>query len=226
MNPKQRAGEKAVDYVKNGMKVGLGTGSTAYFTIQEIGRRYQHEGLDIQAIATSIESENLAKEWGIPLATFADIDHLDVTVDGADETDPQLNLIKGGGGALLREKIVASATKFYVIVADEHKYVPQLGKFGLPVEVIPFAWEETFRQVKALGCTPVRREKGGNVFVTDNHNFILDCDFGLIQDAYRLNDQLHNLPGVVETGLFLDKTDVLIIGKNAGGIEVIEAKRK
>lgn len=224
MNPKQVAGEKAVDYVKNGMKVGLGTGSTAYFTIQEIGRRFKNEGLDIQAIATSIESENLAKEWGIPLVTFADIDHLDVTIDGADEADPQLNLIKGGGGALLREKIVASATRFYVIVADERKYVPQLGPFGLPVEIIPFAWEETFRQVKALGCTPTRREKDGKIFITDNHNYIFDCDFGLIVDAYKLNDQLHNIPGVVETGLFLDKTDVLIIGKNSGELEIFNKK--
>ncbi|PZP49311.1 MAG: ribose 5-phosphate isomerase A [Pseudopedobacter saltans] len=224
MNPKQLAGEKAVEYVKSGMKVGLGTGSTAYFTIQEIGRRYKNEGLDIQAIATSIESENLAKEWGVPLVSFADIDHLDVTIDGADEADHQLNLIKGGGGALLREKIVASATKFYVIVADERKYVEQLGKFGLPVEIIPFAWEETFRQVSALGCTPKRREKDGEIFITDNHNFIFDCDFGFIQDAYKVNDQLHNIPGVVETGLFLDKTDVFIIGKNSGELEIIKKK--
>lgn len=224
MNPKQLAGEKAVDYVKSGMKVGLGTGSTAYFTIQEIGRRFKNEGLDIQAIATSIESENLAQEWGIPLVTFADIDHLDVTIDGADEADAQLNLIKGGGGALLREKIVASASRFYVIVADERKYVPQLGAFGLPLEIIPFAWEETCRQVQALGCKPVRREKYGQIFITDNHNYTFDCDFGLIQNAYELNDKLHGLPGVVETGLFLDKTDVLIIGKNSGELEIIHRK--
>lgn len=224
MNPKQLAGEKAVEYVKSGMKVGLGTGSTAYFTIQELGRRFKHEGLDIQAIATSIESENLAKEWGIPLVTFADIDHLDVTIDGADEADAQLNLIKGGGAALLREKIVASASKFYVIVADERKYVTQLGAFGLPVEIIPFGWEETFRQVQALGCQPTKREKDGITVITDNHNYIFDCDFGLIENAYKINDQLHSIPGVVETGLFLGKTDVLIIGKNNGELEILNRK--
>lgn len=226
MNPKQIAGERAVDYVKSGMYVGLGTGSTAYFAIQEIGRRFKNEGLDIQAIATSIESEKLAGEWGIPMVSFADMDHLDVTIDGADEADMALNLIKGGGGALLREKIVASATQFYVIVADERKYVPKLGKFGLPIEIIPFGWEETFRQVKALGCTPVQRKKDDSVFITDNHNYIFDCDFGLIENPYVLNDRLHNIPGVVETGLFLDKTDVLIVGKNSGELEIIERKNK
>ena len=225
MNPKQRAGEKAVDYVRSGMKVGLGTGSTAYFTILELGRRSKNEGLQIEAIATSVESENLAREWEIPMVTFADIDHLDVTIDGADEADPQLNLIKGGGAALLREKIVASATRFYVIVADERKYVDQLGKFGLPVEIIPFAWEETFRQVAALGCVPTRREKEGKVVITDNQNYIFDCDFGLIEDAYRLDSQLQAIPGVVETGLFLDKTDVLIIGKSSGELEIHHKKR-
>ncbi|QES90063.1 ribose-5-phosphate isomerase RpiA [Rhizosphaericola mali] len=225
MNPKQLAGEKAVDYVKSGMKVGLGTGSTAYFTIQEIGRRVKHEGLDIEAIATSIESERLAKEWGVKMVDFSEIDHLDVTIDGADEADANLNLIKGGGGALLREKIVAFATKFYVIVADERKYVPTLGAFGLPIEIIPFGWEETFREVTALGCTPKRREKNEEIFITDNHNFIFDCDFGLIENPHDVLQKLQGIPGVVESGLFLDKTDVLIIGNNDGTLKIIESKK-
>lgn len=225
MNPKQLAGEKAVDYVKSGMKVGLGTGSTAYFTIQEIGRRVKHEGLDIEAIATSIESERLAKEWGVKMVDFSEIDHLDVTIDGADEADPNLNLIKGGGGALLREKIVAFATKFYVIVADERKYVPTLGAFGLPIEIIPFGWEETFREVTALGCMPKRREKDGEIFITDNHNFIFDCNFGLIENPHDVLKKLQGIPGVVESGLFLDKTDVLIIGNNDGTLKIIESKK-
>src|SRR5260221_1030796 len=150
VNGKKIAAGKAIEYIRNGMTIGLGTVSTAYWAIQGIGEMVK-KGLSVRAIATSVESENLARELAIPIVPFAEIDHIDITIDGADEVDQQLNLIKGGGGALLREKIVASATKFYIIIVDESKLVVHLGKFPLPVEVTPFGWELTMRRVDEVG---------------------------------------------------------------------------
>lgn len=221
MNPKEIAGIKSADYVKSGMTIGLGTGSTAFFAIQEIGRRVK-EGLAVKAIATSIASEKLARELNIPIVGFADFDYLDVSIDGADEVNPDLNLIKGGGGALLREKIVSYATKHYVTIVDESKYVDVLGKFKLPVEVIPFGWEQTGRELKKLGADFVVRQKDGETFITDNQNYILDCDFFPINDPATLEAELHKIPGVAECGLFINQTQTLIIGKEDGTLQIIE----
>src|ERR1700742_4249667 len=147
VNGKKIAAGKAIGYIKDGMTLGLGTGSTAYWAIQGIGEMVKN-GLSVRAVATSVQSENIARELQIPIVPFAEIDRLDITIDGADEVDQQLNLVKGGGGALLREKIVASATRFYIIIVDESKLVTQLGKFPLPVEIAPFAWELTRRRLQ------------------------------------------------------------------------------
>src|ERR1700748_2801899 len=181
VNGKKIAAGKAIEYMRNGMTLGLGTGSTAYWAIQGIGEMVKN-GLSVRAIATSMQSESLARELAIPIVPFAEIDRLDVTIDGADEVDEKLNLIKGGGGALLREKIVAAATKFYVIIVDESKLVRHLGKFPLPVEVVPFAWELTQRRLGELGCKPRMRMNGDQPYLTDNHNYIFDCQFGAIID--------------------------------------------
>ena len=222
MNPKQLTGEKSAEYVKDGMTVGLGTGSTAYWAIQALGARVK-EGLSIKAIATSNESEQLAKELNIPIVSFTEVTHLDVTIDGADEVDKHFNLIKGGGGALLREKIVAFGTKHYITIVDESKCVETLGKFSLPVEVVQFGYEWTFNDLKSLGCTPVLRKKNDAVFITDNGNYIADCAFGTIKDPVQLNEYLNQIPGVVENGLFINRTNTLIVGHANGEVNVIKA---
>ncbi|MDE1192203.1 MAG: ribose-5-phosphate isomerase RpiA [Arachidicoccus sp.] len=223
-NPKQIAGEKAAEYIENGMCVGLGTGSTAYFAIQKIGQRVKEEGLQVKCLATSKESEQLAKELNIPIYTFDEIKELDVTIDGADEVDKNYNLIKGGGGALLREKIIAYITKHYIIIADESKVVDTLGKFHLPVEVVQFGWQITFSHLQQLGCIPKLREKNNEVFITDNGNYILDCDFTEIKNPKTLQANIHAVPGVVEVGLFIERVNTLIVGHKDGSIEVKSIK--
>ena len=224
MNPKALAAHAAVALIKDGMKVGLGTGSTAYFAIQKIGQRVKEEGLQVTCIATSIESEKLARSLNIPLADFDKLDRLDITIDGADEADHNLQLIKGGGGALLREKIIAYMTNHYVIIVDESKYVETLGKFHLPVEIIPFGWQRTFDLLKAEGATPNLRQRDNAPYITDNGNYILDCDFGPIKDPRQLQTALNLIPGVVECGLFIDRTGTLIIGYNTGEVKTINKK--
>jgi ribose 5-phosphate isomerase A len=213
---KKIAASKAVEYVRDGMTIGLGTGSTAYWAIRDIGDKVKN-GLSVRAIATSIQSEDLARELNIPLVPWAEIDHLDVTIDGADEVDPQFNLIKGGGGALLREKIVASVTKFYIIIVDESKLVKQLGRFPLPVEVAPFAWELTQHRLAALGCTPHRRLSGDKPFLTDNQHYILDCSFGAIANPAQLHRQISDITGVMEDGFFINMANIVIAGSPTGG---------
>ena len=219
---KKLAAAKAVGYIRSGMTIGLGTGSTAYWAIQGIGEEVKN-GLSVRAIATSIQSENLARELNIPIVPFSEIDHLDVTIDGADEVDEQLNLIKGGGGALLREKIVASATRFYIIIVDESKLVRQLGKFPLPVEVAPFGWELTFRRLVELGGAPqVRMAGSGEPFLTDNQHYILDTSFGLIADPAGLHEQVSAITGVMEDGFFIDMANLVIVGLAGGDTRVLE----
>jgi len=213
---KKIAASKAVEYVRDGMTIGLGTGSTAYWAIRDIGDKVKN-GLSVRAVATSVQSEDLARELNIPLVPWGDIDHLDVTIDGADEVDPEFNLIKGGGGALLREKIVASVTKFYIIIVDESKLVKQLGRFPLPVEVTPFAWELTQRRLAALGCTPHRRLSGDKPFLTDNQHYILDCSFGAIANPAQLHRQVSDITGVMEDGFFINMANIVIAGSPAGG---------
>ncbi|WP_200905918.1 ribose-5-phosphate isomerase RpiA [Paenibacillus sp. IHB B 3415] len=223
MNVKQLAAEKAVEYVQDGMKVGLGTGSTAYWAIRKLGERVS-EGLNISAVATSQASEDQARELGIPLVAFGEVDSLDLTIDGADELDGALQLIKGGGGALLREKIVAMGSTRMIVVADESKAVTTLGKFPLPVEIVPFAWEWTVADLAKLGCKPELRRSGGELYKTDNGNYIADCRFEAIDSAADLALALQRIPGVVEHGLFIGIADMAVIGKNDGTIEIIEGE--
>jgi ribose 5-phosphate isomerase A len=223
INVKQLAAEKAVEYVQDGMKVGLGTGSTAYWAIRKLGERVS-EGLKITAVATSQASEDQARELGIPLVAFGEVDSLDLTIDGADELDSALQLIKGGGGALLREKIVAMGSTRMIVVADESKAVTTLGKFPLPVEIVPFAWEWTVADLAKLGCKPELRRSGGELYKTDNGNYIADCRFEAIESAADLALALQRIPGVVEHGLFIGIADMAVIGKNDGTIEIIEGE--
>lgn len=225
VNGKKIAAGKAIGYIKGGMTLGLGTGSTAYWAIQGIGGMVK-EGLEVKAVATSVQSESLARELNIPIIPFSEVDHLDITIDGADEVDKELNLIKGGGGALLREKIVAAVTKFYIIIVDESKLVDKLGKFPLPVEVAPFAWELTNRKLTALGCTPIMRMTGDQPYLTDNSHYILDCSFGVINDPALVHRQVSDITGVMEDGFFIGMADVVISGTPGGGVRVITREAK
>lgn len=215
-NMKKKAGEYAVRYVESGMVVGLGTGSTVAYTIKKLGGMVA-EGLDIVGIPTSKESESLARSLGIRLSTLEENPVADVTIDGADEVDPNLDLIKGMGGALLREKIVARASKTEVIVADDSKLVELLGtKSPLPVEVVPFGWGTVKKSVEKLGCMAVLREKDGRPYVTDNGNLILDCRFQSIKEPQKLEKELNNITGVVENGLFIGIADKVVVASDEG----------
>lgn len=220
MESKRLAAEQAVEYVKSGMVVGLGTGSTVYYAIKKLGERIK-QGLSIRAVATSIESENMAKELGIELITFSKIDAIDITIDGADEVDPDWNLIKGGGGALLREKIVAAASRQLIVIVDESKVVKQLGKFPLPIEIVQFGYEMTIRKFEELGYNPKLRAAVGEPFITDNGNYIIDCNIGLIANPPQLHDSINQLVGVVDNGLFINYASKVIVGyENQSVIEL------
>ncbi|PUU86643.1 ribose-5-phosphate isomerase RpiA [Halanaerobium congolense] len=221
MKAKRLTGEKAAEYIEDGMIIGLGTGSTAYYAVKKVGELVR-DGLKIKAVPTSKETAELAAAEGINLVELADVEGLDLTIDGADEVDPDFNLIKGGGGALLREKIVASATDKLVIVVDESKLVEHLGAFPLPVEVTPFSWQYTQRMIEKFSCSSEIRRKDGEIFVTDNGNYILDCDFGQIEDPLKISVELNKLPGVVENGIFAEMAEIVVVGYNDGHIEVLD----
>ena len=216
-NAKRLAGERAALYVEPDMIVGLGTGSTAFFAIQKLGQRVS-EGLNISGIPTSEQSRRQALAENIPLVDFDQVTQIDLTIDGADEIDPSFNLIKGGGGALLREKIVAKNSTREIIVGDPSKCVPFLGAFKLPVEIIPFGWQATVRHLTGLGCRSYMRRDGSKPFVTDNGNFIFDCDFGKIIDPHALEQEINAICGVVECGLFIGLAHRVIIGYPDGSI--------
>lgn len=217
MNPKQRAAEAAVSYVRDGMVVGLGTGSTADFFLQALAAALRSGKVrDLRGVPTSKQSERRANELGIPLATLAECPVVDVTIDGADEVDPKLELIKGLGGALLREKVVAQNSKKLVIIADAGKVVGALGERSpLPVEVTVFGHEVQPAFLKSLGAEPtLRKGAAGEPFVTDNGNYIYDCRFPTIADPAGVERKLKGRAGVVETGLFLDLAQVVLIGRD------------
>ncbi|MCP1311338.1 ribose-5-phosphate isomerase RpiA [Paenibacillus tyrfis] len=217
MDGKKAAGEKAAEYISDGMRIGLGTGSTVYWTILRIGELVK-EGLRIEAVP-SVQTEKLAREVGIPLLLPARLQApLDLTVDGADEVSPKDELIKGGGGALLREKMIASFSDRFIVVVDHSKCVPVLGRFPLPVEVVPFGWEMTSRQLGQMGCEPVLRMRDGAPFVTDNGNYVIDCQFGSIPNPGELTVELNKLPGVVENGLFVNMADLIVVGHPDGTV--------
>ncbi|MFW5687162.1 MAG: ribose-5-phosphate isomerase RpiA [Halanaerobium sp.] len=221
MKAKKLTGEKATEYIKDGMIIGLGTGSTAYYAIKKVGEMVRN-GLKVRAVPTSKETAELAAEEGIELVELADVESLAVTIDGADEVDSNFNLIKGGGGALLREKIVASATEKLIIVVDETKMVEHLGAFPLPVEVTPFSWQYTQRMIEKFSCSSGLRKEDGEIFVTDNGNYILDCNFGKIEDPVKITVELNKLPGVVENGIFAEMAEIVVVGYNDGRVEVLE----
>lgn len=213
VNEKKVAALEAVKYIKSGMTVGLGTGSTAFFMIEAIGEMVKN-GLEIKAVATSEATKKLATELGINVITLAEAKRLDVTIDGADEVDEDFQLIKGGGGALLREKIVAHNTDLNIIIADSSKSVSRLGKFKLPIETIPFATKLIIIELNEMGLKPVQRMNGDEDYKTDENNDIVDID--IWDTNIKLSDleqQLKAIPGIVETGLFLTSTNLVIIGK-------------
>lgn len=221
------AAKRACDYVESGMRVGLGTGSTAAWLVKSLGEMVRDGGLKITGVPTSARTAELARAAGIEVVSLDDARWLDVTIDGADEFDPEMNLIKGGGGALLMEKIVATASDQMVVIADTTKEVAALGAFPLPVEVIPFGWQttrglvqETLSGLDVMGETVTRRMAGDDPFRTDQGNFILDLHLGRIGNARQLALILNQIPGVVENGLFIDICDVVIIGHSDGRAEV------
>lgn len=209
MNEKQLVGEKAAEYIKDGMVIGLGTGSTVFYTIQRISQLIE-EGLSIRGVPTSIETELLAKKLHIPLVDLTDITHIDLAIDGADQFTKELDLIKGGGGALLREKIIANAADQFIVVADSTKMANHLGGFPLPVEVVPFGIQLTIEHIKKLGGEPVVRTTNDKPFLTDNGNYIVDCAFSEINKPIKLEKELNMIPGVVENGLFTGRADLII----------------
>jgi len=225
MNAKEVAGTRAAEYAQDGMVVGLGTGSTAEFAIRALGRRVA-EGLQITAISTSIASTQLAESLDMRVATLKAHPVVDLTIDGADEVDPQLNLIKGLGGALLREKIVASATRKQIIIVDDSKLVDGLGtKAALPIEVIPFAWPIIQRTLLERALQPaLRKAADGAPFKTDNGNYIIDCTFPSgIDQAADCDRWINALTGVVENGLFINLTDLVIVGAEDGSCRLIKS---
>ena len=213
---KQAAAERALQLVKPGTIVGLGTGSTARYFIEGLAARVRH-GLTVQAVVTSLESRALAEAGGISITDRAD-GSLDLAVDGADEIDPAVNCVKGRGGALLREKIVAHASRQFVLIADETKLVGRLGRGPVPVEVLPFLWEATSRSIESLGGRPQLRMAPGGPFRTDNGNLVLDTSFGVVDAA--LGVALHGIPGVIEHGLFFGMARAAIVG-SASGLRIL-----
>ncbi len=220
---KRMAAEKAVEFVEDGMTVGLGTGSTAYYAIKAVGRLVTEEGYELTCVATSLQTERIARESGIEVLDMNAVESIDLTIDGADEVDPSLHLVKGLGGALLREKIVAAATDTEIIVVDSSKVVPKLGtRSPLPVEVLSFGSDHTARKLRALGCDPVLRTKEGEAFITDGGNLIYDCHFPEGMDhPYHLEMKVNTIPGVVENGLFLDVAKKVVVA-HPDRIEVLE----
>lgn len=224
---KKIVAEAAVDqYVKDGMNVGLGTGSTAYFAIKRIGQLVA-DGYDLTCVATSVQSEGLARESGIRVVDLDEVDKLDVTIDGADEVDPKLNLVKGLGGALLREKIVAAATVKEIIIADESKIVDKLGtKAPLPVEVLRFGHEHTMNALRMQRCDPVLRMKDGEPFVTDGGNYIYDCRFqDGIDNPFFVESRIDVIPGVVENGLFLNTAFEALVCDRDGNVQKLSERK-
>lgn len=224
---KRNSAARALEFVTDGMKLGLGTGSTAEHLVRLLGEKVA-AGFNVVCVPTSDRTAALAEELGIQLTTLSDTPHLDLTIDGADEFDGEMRLIKGGGGALLREKIVATASDRMIVITDTSKQVETLGAFALPIEVIPFGCRVTETKIaevaRSLGCEgeiKMRADEFGEPFLTDSENFIYDCSFGTIPDADRLAAELNLIPGVVENGLFIGIADTVVIGTDDGA-EVIQ----
>ena len=210
---KKVAAERAVDFVKDDMTIGLGTGSTVFFSIMKIGELVR-AGLNIKAVSTSDATKQLSESEGINIISIDDAGEIDLTIDGADEVDRSFNGIKGGGGALLFEKIVALSSKKNIWIVDSAKLVNKLGKFPLPVEVIPFGYKRVFKIIEEMKLSPVIRLKGEDLYFTDSGNLVFDLHIGEINDPVNLDEELKMINGIVETGLFINIADVVIAGKN------------
>ena len=215
---KRAAAARAVQYVRPNTTVGLGTGSTSLIFLELLAERNKTEKMNIRGVSTSESIAKQAREWGIPVSGNDEpFSSLDICVDGADEVDPNGELIKGGGGALLREKYVALAANRFLVMVDKSKHVPRLGEtFKLPIEIVPFGYHNTLSRLKAEGLEPHVREKNGKAFITDNHNLIADCVLGPVKDIPELAKRLKLLPGVVETGFFINMADLVVTGDDAG----------
>jgi ribose 5-phosphate isomerase A len=220
---KRLAAERAIEFIQDGQIVGLGTGSTAKYAIEGIAAKVR-EGFKVTGVPTSLATERMAQEFGIPLTSLNEVPAVDITIDGADEVDGSLNMIKGGGGALTREKLVALASTKRVIIVDDRKLVSTLGEsWPVPVEVLEFAWTRSAMMLNALGCTSELRRRGAEAFETDNGNYILDCRFESLGDLAEMEKSIKLIPGVIECGLFLGIADVLVIGYD-DRVEVRERK--
>jgi ribose 5-phosphate isomerase A len=218
--------ERALEFVANGSRIGLGSGHAARAFVKALGERVRNGGLQISGVPTSEETAELAMREEIPLLTLEQANVLDLAVDGADEVDPNLDLIKGYGRALVREKIIAASSRHLVILVGDEKLVPRLGaRRKLPVEVIPFALSLCERRLRDLGCRPVPDAHGGRLFVTDNGNNILDCQIGPIADPRKLESDIRGIPGVVGTGLFLGVADTVLVG-SGNEFHLVEEKRR
>lgn len=225
MTEKMKAAERAVSFIRDGMTVGLGSGSTAGYAIEIIGDKVR-QGLDITAVASSVKSERLAKDFMIPVIDPSAADVIDIAIDGADEVDPEGNLSKGGGGSLLREKVIAYASRRFYVIIDESKLVSRLGaKMPLSVEIIPFGYELTLRHLRSQSCDPLLRQRDGRPFVTDNGNFIADCVLGEIADPALLDRRIRSIPGVVETGFFpAAMVSAIFVGSSEGEVREIRVR--
>ena len=217
MNLKEVVGKKAVEYVKDGMVVGLGTGSTVFYFVHALADRVK-EGLNVEMVSTSIQTVELAKSLGLTIKELEEIDHIDLAVDGVDEIDKDFNAIKGGGAALFREKIVADIACEVIWIYDESKDVEKLGNFNLPVEILPFGYSHTIRKMEEAGLNPVLRLKDGATLITDNSNFIVDLHLGYGFDIKAVKEKLESIVGVVEHGLFLTMCKLCIKGTEDGVI--------
>lgn len=215
INKKKIAGEKAAEFIKDGMIVGLGTGSTAKYLVDKVGEMVK-EGLKIRAVATSKATEQQAMELGIPLVDVNDVTYIDIAIDGVDEIDREFNATKGGGGALFREKIVASLAREVIWIMDDSKLVENIGNFPLPVEILPYGYKVTFQRLKDLGYNPVMRCKDDELYVTDNGNYIADLHIGVPADVNNIKIHLDNTVGVLETGQFLKMCNRIVVGTDDG----------
>lgn len=221
MDQKKIAGYKAAEYVRDGMVVGLGTGSTAKHMVDAVGEMVKN-GLKIQGVPTSKATGQQARELGIPLLDINDVDHIDLAIDGVDEIDGDFNATKGGGGALFREKVVASLAQEVMWIMDESKLVDKLGAFPLPIEILPYGYQIVFNKLEAFGYNPVMRKQDEELFVTDNGNYIVDLHIGVPADIEAIREKVNGLVGVLETGQFLKMCKRIIVGTDQGA-KVIEA---
>ncbi|MBN7576804.1 MULTISPECIES: ribose-5-phosphate isomerase RpiA [Clostridium] len=215
MDQKRVAGEKSTEYIKDGMILGLGTGSTAYYMIKKVGELIKN-GIKIKAVATSKSTESLARELKIPLLSIDEVDRIDLAIDGVDEIDNEFNAIKGGGGALFREKIVASLANEVIWIMDESKLVDGIGEFPLPVEILPYGYKHVIKELQDYSLNPKIRMKEEEIFVTDNGNYIVDLHIGKPMNISDVYNKVNRITGVLETGLFINMCDRIIIGTNSG----------